>query len=159
VVAGPPGTEQRVFEAYYALYAEARGKPRPFELQFVELSDGGVHEIADVRIESFRVPHQDRFLSLGHRLRAAKTSLVYSGDTAWTPALLQQSSGADLFLCECSSFVTEIPRHIRYRDIEQNRGRFECKRLLLTHLGREVRERSDEIGEQLANDGLTVELG
>jgi len=159
VVVGPPDTERRVFELYHALYAEMRGKPLPFEIRFVEAVDGSVTEVVDARVESFRVPHQETAISLGHRLRAGGTSLVYSGDTAWTPDLLRVSEGADVFLCECSTFDTRVPRHVRYVDIAANHASFGCDRLLLTHLGREMRARSGEIPDQLANDGLELEIG
>ena len=147
-----------MFELYYALYAEMRGKALPFEMRFVEMSDGSVTEVADARIESFRVPHQETAVSLGHRVRAGGATVVYSGDTAWTPDLLRHSSGADLFVCECTTFESEVPRHVRYLDIAANRKSFDCRRLLLTHLGREMRERSGEIPEELANDGLKLAL-
>ncbi|MEW6270112.1 MAG: MBL fold metallo-hydrolase [Thermodesulfobacteriota bacterium] len=159
LVVGPPDTERRVYEAYHALYAETRGQKLPFEIRFVELGDGDATEVMDARVESFRVPHQETQVSLGHRLRFGDRIVVYSGDTAWTPDLLRQSSGADLFLCECSTFDTQVPRHVRYVEIEANRRSFDCDRLVLTHLGREVRERSAEIGEELANDGLEIALG
>jgi ribonuclease BN (tRNA processing enzyme) len=158
-VVGPPGTEHRVHELYYALYAEMRGKPLPFELRFVEAGDGTAIDVVDTRVESFRVPHQDDALSLGHRIRCGGTSLTYSGDTAWTPDLLRQSSGTDLFVCECTTFDTKVPRHVRYLDIAANRAGFECGRLILTHLGREMRARKGEVDAELANDGLKVELG
>lgn len=158
LVVGPPDTERRVFELYYALYAEMRGKTLPFELRFVEMTDGSTTEVVDARVQSFRVPHQDTAVSLGYRVRANGATVAYSGDTAWTPDLLRHSQGADLFICECTTFESEVPRHVRYRDIEANRDRFDCGRLLLTHLGREMRERSGEIPEELANDGLAIAL-
>src|SRR5690554_3316181 len=95
IVVGPPDTERRVFEAYYALYSEAREHELPFEVRFVEVGDGDATEVADARLESFRVPHQEKQVSLGHRFRFGGKTVVYSGDTAWTPDLLRQSSGAD----------------------------------------------------------------
>jgi ribonuclease BN (tRNA processing enzyme) len=158
LVVGPPDTERRVFELYYALYAEMRGKPLPFELRFVEMTDGSATEVKDARVASFRVPHQDTAVSLGYRVHANGRSVAYSGDTAWTPDLLRHSRGADVFVCECTTFETEVPRHIRYRELAQHRHAFDCGRLLLTHLGREMRERSGEIPETLANDGLKLTL-
>ena len=158
LVVGPPDTERRVFELYHALYAEMRGKALPFEMRFVEMGDGSVTEVADARIESFRVPHQETAVSLGHRVLAGGATVAYSGDTAWTPDLLRHSRGADLFVCECTTFESEVPRHVRYLDIAANRKSFDCRRLLLTHLGREMRERSGEIPEELANDGLKLVL-
>src|SRR5690606_850889 len=96
LVVGPPDTERRVFELYYALYAEMRGKSLPFELRFVEVSDGSAIDVIDARVESFRVPHQDTAISLGYRVRAGGTAVTYSGDTAWTPDLLRHSRGTDL---------------------------------------------------------------
>jgi ribonuclease BN (tRNA processing enzyme) len=157
-IVGPPGTERRVFELYRALYAESADHGVPFELRFVEVDEGDAHEIADVRIEAFRVPHQVNAISLGHRMRTANRTFVYSGDTAWTPDLLKHSSGADLFLCECSTFATSVPKHVRYLDIDANRKHLECKRLLLTHLGREIRSHCSEIQDELATDGLRVKL-
>jgi ribonuclease BN (tRNA processing enzyme) len=158
VIAGPPGIESRVFELFRALYAETAGDPLPFPVEFIELLDGGSREVAGMRVESFRVPHQEKALSLGFRIATGDRMLVYSGDSAWTPDLLRSSSGADLFLCECSTFTREVPGHVRYRDIEENRTRFECRELLLTHLGRAVRERQSQIPERLADDGLVVRL-
>jgi len=158
IVVGPPDTERRVFELYYALYAEMRGQPLPFEIRFVETIDGSTTEVADTRVESFRVPHQDTAVSLGHRIRCGGASLVYSGDTAWTPDLLRQSRDADVFVCECTTFDSEVPRHVRYLDIAANRPSFDCGRLVLTHLGREMRERSGEIPDELANDGMVIEI-
>ena len=158
VVVGPPDTERRVFELYHALYAEMRGKPLPFEIRFIEATDGSTTEVVDTRVESFRVPHQETAVSLGHRIVSGSASLVYSGDTAWTPDLLRQSQGADVFLCECSTFDSQVPRHVRYLDIDANRSSFECDRLLLTHLGREMRARSGEIPDELANDGLAIDI-
>ena len=158
LVVGPPDTERRVFELYYALYAEMRGKQLPFELRFVEMTDGSTTEVVDARVQSFRVPHQDTAVSLGYRVRANGATVAYSGDTAWTPDLLRHSQGADLFVCECTTFESEVPRHVRYLEIEANRDRFDCGRRLLTHRGREMRERSGEIPEELANDGLQLAL-
>jgi ribonuclease BN (tRNA processing enzyme) len=158
VVVGPPDTERRVFELYHALYAEMRGKPLPFELRFVEMTDGSATEVMDVEVESFRVPHQETAVSLGYRVRTGDGALAYSGDTAWTPDLLRHSSGCDLFVCECTTFDSEVPRHVRYLDIAANRASFDCGRLVLTHLGREMRARSGEIPDELANDGLKLVL-
>jgi len=159
IVVGPPDTERRVFELYYALYAEMRGQALPFEIRFVEVTDGSSTEVLDTHVDSFRVPHQESAISLGHRVRCGGSALVYSGDTAWTPDLLRQSRGADVFVCECTTFDSQVPRHVRYLDIEANRNSFDCGRLVLTHLGREMRERSGEIPEQLANDGLKLQIG
>jgi ribonuclease BN (tRNA processing enzyme) len=159
VVVGPLGTEARVFELFRALYADAGRDPVPFPLHFVELDGSDVHEVGDVRLETFAVPHMRTGLALGLRLRSPSRTLTYSGDTAWTPLLIDASRGADLFLCECSTFETPVPGHIRYPEIEANRRRMECGDLVLTHLGHEMRARGAELPETLANDGLLLVVG
>ena len=153
-IIGPPGIEARVRSLYKALYADLGSQESPFPIRFVEMRNGSAFEVGDTRIESFRVPHQDVDLSLGHRISADGASLVYSGDTPWTEDLIRESSGAGLFLCECSTFETEVPKHIRYTDLEPNRDRLECSELLLVHMGAEIRRRSGDIDLPMADDGL-----
>ena len=158
-IIGPPGIEERVYTLYQTLYSERRGETLPFPVRFTEARDKSAFEVADARIESFHVPHQEKELSLGHRISAGETTVVYSGDTPWTDDLIEQSSGADLFLCECSAFDSDVPRHVRYVELEQNRSRLECKDLMLIHLGSEVRSRSAEIELTLADDGMKKTIG
>ncbi len=158
-IIGPPGTEERVYTLYQTLYSERRGEAPPFPIRFTEVRDRSVIEVADARIESFHVPHQEAELSLGHRVVAGGTSLVYSGDTPWTDDLIRQSSGTDLFLCECSAFDSDVPRHVRYVELERNRKRLECEELLLVHIGSEVRQRAKEIELPLADDGMKKTVG
>lgn len=157
-VVGPPGTGDRVQRLYEVMYTESGKEKLPFPIEFVELKDGDAHEVADTRIEAFFVPHQDTELSLGHRFLSQGRSVVYSGDTPWTEDLIRHSSGADLFLLECSTFETPIPKHIRYAELERHRTRLECTDLLLIHLGTEMRERADEIGLAMADDGLRRQI-
>ena len=71
-------------------------------------------------------------------------SLAFSGDSGWTDDLIGISAGADLFLCECTYFDSNhLDFHLNYPTIERNRGRFTAKRMILTHLGREVLERRE----------------
>ena len=157
-IIGPPDLEARVYTLYETLYSERRGELPPFPVRFTEMRDGAVYEVGDTRIESFHVPHQDNELSLGHRFIADGTSLVYSGDTPWTDDLIRQSSGADLFLCECSVFEARVPKHVRYVELEQNRDRLESKDLMLIHIGSEVRARASEIEMTIADDGVTKRI-
>ncbi len=62
-------------------------------------------------------------------------------------------------MLECSTFETEVPKHIRFVDLEKQLRRLECADLLLTHLGAEVRGRSGEIALPLADDGVRVSIG
>jgi len=111
-----------------------------------------------VRVAPFRVPHQEKDISLAFRVSLAGRTILYSGDTGWTEVLVEQSQGTDLFICECCSFETRMSMHLDYPRLAENRSRFGTKRMILTHLGREMQARRSEVVIELATDGLTVDL-
>ena len=157
-VVGPPGTEARVQDLYRAMYRDLSTRPLPFEVRYVEVTGGQRTAIGAVDLIPFAVPHQQTELSLGYRLAVDGTAILYSGDSGWTEALVTHSRGTDLFICECCYYETRTDFHLDYPRIAENRARFGCRRLVLTHLGREVLAHEAEITEQLAHDGLVVEL-
>lgn len=157
-VVGPPGTEQRIDDLYRAMFQELASRPLPFRLETVEVMPDVRVQIGAIDLLPFRVPHQERHISLGFRATVEGKTILYSGDTGWTEALVTQSQGTDLFICECCYYETRVGFHLDYPRIAENAGRFGCKRLILTHLGREVLARRDELTLELASEGLEVDL-
>lgn len=157
-IAGPPGTEERVRALYSAAYRELAAHPLPFPLVFTEMQPDQPVRFGDLTVEPFRVPHQESETSLGLRATLAGRTVLYSGDTGWTEELVTRSHGSDLFICECCYFDTRVSFHLDYPRLAEHRHRFGAKRMILTHLGREVIARRDEVAIELASDGLTVEL-
>ncbi len=157
-IAGPPGTEARVRGVFRAMYRETASRPLPFPVEFIDLPPGRPQSLCGAAVLPFQVPHQQRDISLGLRLHLAGRVLVYSGDSGWTEELVEQTRDSDLFICECSFFETRTDNHLDYPRIAENRDRLGCRRLVLTHLGREVLARREEISEELASDGLVVTL-
>jgi ribonuclease BN (tRNA processing enzyme) len=157
-IVGPPGTEERVRALFSIAYKEPAAKPLPFSLEFIELLPDVPLSLGELRIDPFRVPHQEKEISLGFRLHVAGRSIAYSGDTGWTEELITRSRNADLFICECCYFETRQPFHIDYPRLAEQRSRFTAKRVILTHLGREVLARRGEVEMELASDGLAVEI-
>jgi ribonuclease BN (tRNA processing enzyme) len=83
-------------------------------------------------------------------------TVAYSGDTAWTDALLEAACDADLFLCEASSFATPIPYHLMYQTIAAHRKDIRASRLVLTHLGPEMLSRRSKLAVECATDGQRI---
>lgn len=158
IIAGPPGTEERVHEVYRAMYRELSTRPMPFEVVYREMLPENAEELPGCRVYPFRVPHQENEISLGLRVVAGERTVLYSGDSGWTEQLVQHSRGANLFICECCYFETRVDFHLDYPRIAENRARFACDRMVLTHIGQEVLERLDEVKEEVARDGLVVEI-
>lgn len=157
-VVGPPGTEERVRDVWRALYRELAARPLPFPVDFREVQPGVAIRIGAVDVLPFRVPHQENEISLGMRLGIDGRTILYSGDTGWTEDLVTHSQGTDLFICECCYFETRVDFHLDYPRLAAEHHRFGCRRLVLTHIGREVLARRRDVRLELAHDGLVVDL-
>jgi ribonuclease BN (tRNA processing enzyme) len=157
-IAGPPGTEERVWALFRAAYRDLAAEPLPFPLEFTEMLPGVPQSFGAVGVHPFRVPHQEKDVSLGLRVSVSGRTILYSGDTGWTEDLVVHSQDTDLFICECCFFETRYAFHLDYPRIAENRARFGTKRMILTHLGREVLAHRNEITIELASEGLTVEI-
>lgn len=157
-VIGPPGTEARVRDLYRAMYRELSARPLPFDVRYVEVTDRQRSAVGEIDLLPVTVPHQENELSLGYRLSADGQTILYSGDSGWTEDLVAHSRGTDLFICECCYYETRTNFHLDYPRIAENRARFGCQRLVLTHVGREVHAHASEIPEEIAHDGLVVDL-
>jgi ribonuclease BN (tRNA processing enzyme) len=157
-IAGPPGTTERVWALFRASYRGLAADPLPFSVLFTEMTPDVPVDFGPVVISPFQVPHQQDEICLGLRVGIDGRLIVYSGDTGWTEDLVTASAGADLFICECCYFETRLPIHLDYPRLAENRHRFDVRRIVLTHLGREVLARRDQLDMELAHDGLVIEV-
>lgn len=157
-IIGPAGVEERVYNIYEAMYGDSAAEPLPFALEFIEALSRKRLFLDGMEIRAFPVPHQEQPMSLAFEILLDGRKIFYSGDTGWTEELVEHARDADLFLCECSFFETRMDVHLDYPRIAKNLKRFKAKRIVLTHLGREVLRRLGEIDVETGHDGLVVEL-
>ena len=129
-VHGPAGTADRMARAYdldpdpgmHAEFAFADMQPGPFAVGPFTLRTARVNH--PVEAYAVRVEHAGR-------------SLVYSGDTGPSQALIELARGADLLLCEASFHEgrdTVPDLHLNGREAAEHATRAGASRLLLTHL-------------------------
>ncbi|HEX9723818.1 MAG TPA: MBL fold metallo-hydrolase [Vicinamibacteria bacterium] len=158
-VIGPPGTRPIIEQLTSLLFPGLAEKPPGFELAYREIEPGKTVRFGPLRATAFKVAHFPRGIALGYRLRFHDRTVVYSGDTEWTEELGRQSQGADLLICECSSFEEKMEYHMSYRELEAHRDEIGARRTLLLHVGDDVlRRRSEVVGFELADDGQEVSL-
>lgn len=157
-VLGPPGIKERVLETYRVLFKDLSSLPMPFSLNFHEMLPEQPFSFEGIDFKPYLVPHQADHICLAIRVDADGKSLLYSGDTGWTDDLLRYPQGVDLFICECCYFETVVPYHLNYPTLLKHHAAMGCKRLILTHFGREVIARRDEIILELASEGMVVEV-
>jgi ribonuclease BN (tRNA processing enzyme) len=157
-VYGPPRTRERVHAVFAALYERQASEPLPFAVRYADVPTTGPFVVGGVTIEAFAVPHVTELVCYGYRVRVAGRTIVYSGDTGWTDEFVERTAGADLFICECSTWETDLPIHVSYPTIHARARDLRCKRLVLSHLGSEPLERRAEITLELAEDGMVIAL-
>jgi ribonuclease BN (tRNA processing enzyme) len=158
LIAGPPGIEERVRAAQEALFTNSSKTVQKFEIRFAEWQERTPREIAGVRVTPYEVVHGSGAPPFALRLEADGRTLAYSGDTEWTPALIEVSRDADLFICEANFFEKAMKFHIDYRTLMSHRGELSCKRLMVTHMNTEMIERAGTLEAECAEDGLVVEV-
>jgi ribonuclease BN (tRNA processing enzyme) len=158
VIAGPPGVERRVREVARALGHTLEEHRFDFALRFEELPTGSTREIGPVSARAFATFHSPDSCPHGLVVSAGQRSVAYSGDTGWFDALPGEVNGADLFLCECTQVHREFEYHLSLDELSERNGEFDCGRLVLTHLGDEMRARGEWGGYEVADDGRVIKL-
>jgi ribonuclease BN (tRNA processing enzyme) len=158
VIAGPPGVERRVHELARALGHSLADHRLGYEVRFEELPAGATREVGPVSARAFATFHSPDSRPHGLVVHAGPRRIAYSGDTGWFDALPGEVNGADLFLCECTQVHREFEYHLSFEELTERNGEFDCGRLVLTHLGAEMRARGDWGGFEVADDGRVVKL-
>ncbi len=167
-VVGPVGVEDRLAALMQATYGDLSQQPRPFERHFRELEPGGRLELAGATVEGFAAEHMDPpDVPLCLRVTTPGGSVVaFSGDTALREGLRQAAAGADLLVAECSCMGPPCGRHSTWEEWQAELPTIGARRVLFTHLGRDVRARTDELVAELpagldvsfADDGMVLEI-
>ncbi|MBN2243044.1 MAG: MBL fold metallo-hydrolase, partial [Acidobacteria bacterium] len=153
-ILGPEGLEERIKQLYALMYPGDANIPSPFELDFTEVRPGQNHSLDILRVGPFPAKHQDHPPSYGYVLDLDGRKIVYTGDTGWTDELPARANGADLFICECSFYESSAASHLSYPTIRERLSGCGAKKIILTHLGREVLRKGRQPDLELAHDGL-----
>jgi ribonuclease BN (tRNA processing enzyme) len=130
-VYGPSGVATRMAQAYGL--SENPGMTEEFD--FHEYVDQPVVQVGPLTVEVTRVVHpvETYAMKVSHEGR----SLVYSGDTAMSEALVELAHGTDLLLAEAAFREGEdnpAALHMTGRDAAETAVRASAERLVLTHI-------------------------
>lgn len=158
VIAGPPGTQERIEQTFEALYPGSASAARPFEMRFITLELRTPCEVGPAVITPFEVRHGGGASAYAFRVQYGDKLIAYSGDTEWTDELVAVAKGADLFVCECNFYDRQVPGHLDYRTLVEKRAELECKRIVLTHMSAEMLAHLEEIEVDAADDGVVIEM-
>jgi ribonuclease BN (tRNA processing enzyme) len=124
-VYGPPGTKAMVEHLLAAYAADIRNRIDGLEpanangwrVNVHEIAPGMVLDDGNVRVHAFAVPHGDWEVAFGYRFESAERSIVISGDTRASDAVVAACNGCDVLAHEVYSaerFMTRPPEWQRY---------------------------------------------
>ena len=158
-IAGPAKLEERTWRLMRTMFPRFELEKIKHKLKFVVLEPGRSTRLGKFQVHAIRSPHTKPDISLSFRVSAGGKAIVFSGDSGWNDELVKLSDGADLFLCECTYYESaELKFHLNYPLLAANRDKFKVRRMVLTHLGREVLSREDEIALEMGYDGMKIKI-
>jgi ribonuclease BN (tRNA processing enzyme) len=155
---GPPGLHDRTMAAMEVLFPGSASARRNFDLRFVELLPREATTVDGTVVTAFPGINAGGATPYVLRIETAGCVIAYSGDTEWTPALVEAARDAHLFICESYFFDRKAKGHLDYSTFLSRRGDFSCDRIVVTHMSGEMLARSHEIDDIPAADGMRIFL-
>ena len=157
-IVGPVGTQERVLALMEVMFPGSSTVQRKFAVEFVELTPDRPQQLEGLTITACRVPHIPVGDALALRVELNAKSIAYTGDGEWTDDLIPLCRQADLVIVEGYSEERSIKNHMNLRIFFEHWPAMAGKRLILTHMSREVLQKSGEMDWECAADGETFEL-
>jgi ribonuclease BN (tRNA processing enzyme) len=156
IIAGPRDLRGRMGQIQEALFPGSHVMAPKFSLEWVELEPGRPHQLLDLTVTAQPARHTEETHPLALRVEVAGKVVAYTGDTEWTDDIAKVAHGADLFIAECYFYDKPVKWHLNYPVIAAHRSEFGAKRVILTHMSKEMLALIDRVPEECARDGLVV---
>jgi ribonuclease BN (tRNA processing enzyme) len=157
-IAGPPGLECRLLDAMENFFPGSTRVERKFALDVVELADETRVALNGLALTPYTVRHYSGAPPYALRIEVDGKVLTYSGDTEWAETLIPAARGADLFICEAYFYEKRVKYHLDWKTLQSRLAEIRPKRLILTHMSRDMLARAAEAEVEKAEDGLVVEI-
>lgn len=156
-IAGPRDLRARMDAIREALFPGSNVMAPRFPLEWVEMEPGRPHPVLDLVVTPQPAHHTRETNPTALRVEVDGKVLAYTGDTEWTDDVAAAARGADLLIAECYFHDKPVPWHLNYSAMPAIHAAG-AKRLILTHLSREMLAHVDAIPEECAHDGLVVQI-
>jgi len=175
---GPPGLRAMTSHLLMAyrddlkirLHGTQPGVPAGFEVRAHDVKPGEVYRDENVRVIAFDVPHGQWSHAYGYRFEAKDRTIVISGDTTYSEALIAAAKGCDILIHEVISaqgLARRTPDWQKYHsayhttgiDVGRVAAQVRPKKLVLYHLIPMGETPEEVVGEVRRNWGGEVVYG
>lgn len=157
-VAGPPGLRKRLVDAMEVFFPDSSATQQRFALGVVELEPGTRTDVNGISVTPFVVSHASGAPPFALRLECDGKVIAYSGDAEWADGLVSPARDADLFVCEAYFVEKRVKYHLDLRTLEAHLAEIRPKRLVVTHMSRDVLDLQPRGAFEMAADGMTLEV-
>jgi len=158
IIAGPRDLRRRMDRVREALFPGSHVMTPTFALEWIEMEPGARHTVLDLVVTPQPARHTAETNPTALRVEVGGKVIAYTGDTEWTDDVARVARGADLFIAECYFYDKAVRWHLNYPTIAAHREHLDAKRVILTHMSREMLAHVAEVPEECAHDGLVVTL-
>jgi ribonuclease BN (tRNA processing enzyme) len=157
-IAGPRALRARMDAIREALFPGSHVMTPKFPIEWIEMEPGRAHRILDLVVTPERARHTEETNPTALRVQVGERVVAYTGDTEWTDDVARAARDADLLIAESYFFDRPVRWHMNYPDIRAHASQVGARRLILTHMSREMLAHATAVPEECAHDGLVVTL-
>ena len=157
-IAGPRDLRARMSQLAEALFPGMHVMTPTFPLEYVELEVGQPNRVLDLVVTPRAARHTAQTNPTALRVEVGDKVIAYTGDGEWTEDLAKIGRDADLLIAECYYYTKPVKWHLNYAALAEHVKDCGAKRVILTHMSREMLAHVDDVPEQCARDGMVVEV-
>ncbi len=156
-IVSPPGAKQRVQQLLDLLYPGSLSLNQ-LNLEWIGYEPHQLVQTPYLSVQTYPVVHVAAAIPSAFRISLQGKIISYSGDTEWTPSLVELAKDADLFICQCNFYDSKKKGHLDYQTLQSHLPELSCKRLWLTHFDEEMLANLDRVELSCAAEGKQISL-
>jgi ribonuclease BN (tRNA processing enzyme) len=158
IIAGPRDLRPRLDALREALFPGSAMMTPKFPLEWIAMEPGRPQPVLDLVVTPEPARHTRETNPTALRVEVGDRVVTYTGDSEWTDDVARAARDADLLIAECYFHDKPVKWHLNYPDITTRASQVGAKRLILTHMSREMLAHAASVPEECAYDGLVVTL-
>jgi ribonuclease BN (tRNA processing enzyme) len=157
-IAGPRDLQRRMATIQEALFPGSLVMAPKFPLTWIELEPGRPQAVLDLTVTPQPARHTQETNPTALRVDVGDRTVAYTGDTEWTDDVAKIALHADLLIAESYFYEKPVKWHLNYPGIREHVAKSGARRVILTHMSKEMLAQVGKVPEECASDGLVVTI-